>query len=74
MTPETVLETKNVSLPVGTTLVLTETGGKLTIWTGTSSFSRVLSAYDSTYKSGYAGIEVYQGQSTAYNFRAGNVK
>jgi NHL repeat len=71
----TVLGTKEgFSLPVNTTFVLTETGGKLTLWTGTSSFSRVLSAYDSTYSSGYAGIEVYQGSGTAYNFRAGNVK
>lgn len=71
----TVLGTKEgFSLPVNTTFVLTETGGKLTLWTGTSSFSRVLSAYDTTYSSGYAGIEVNQGEGTAYNFRAGKVQ
>jgi sugar lactone lactonase YvrE len=71
----TVLASKEgFSLPVNTTFVLTETGGKLTLWTGTSSFTRVLSAYDSTYSSGYAGIEVYRGYGSAYNFRAGNVQ
>jgi hypothetical protein len=71
----TVLGTKEgFSLPVNTTFVLTETGGKLTLWTGTSSFSRVLTAYDATYSSGYAGIEVNKGEGTAYNFRAGKVQ
>ena len=42
---QTVLGSKEgVSLPVGTTFVLTETGSKLNVWTGTSSFSRVISA------------------------------
>jgi hypothetical protein len=71
----TVLEAKEgVSLAKNTTFVLTETGGRLTLWTGTTSFSRVLTAYDSTYSSGYAGIEAYKGEGTAYNFRAGNVQ
>ena len=70
----TVLATKEgFSLPVNTTFALTETGGRLGIWTGTSGFSRVLTAYDATYDSGYAGIETYGGEGTAYNFRAGNV-
>jgi hypothetical protein len=73
----TVLGTKEgFTLPVNTTFTLTETGGRLTLWTGTSSFSRVLTAYDTTYYnvSGYAGIEVNKGSGTAYDFRAGNVK
>ena len=71
----TVLASKEkVSLPVNTTFVLTETGGQLTLWTGTGSFSQLLSAYDATYSSGYAGIEVNLGMGTAYNFRAGNVQ
>jgi DNA-binding beta-propeller fold protein YncE len=71
----TVLETKEaVSLAKDTTFALTETGGRLTLWTGTTSFSRVLTAYDSTYSSGYAGLEVYGGNGTAYNFRAGGVQ
>jgi hypothetical protein len=68
----TVLGVKeNFSLPAGTTFALTETGGSLTIWTGTTSFSPVLTAYDATYSSGYAGIEAYEGEGTAYDFRAG---
>ncbi len=70
----TVLGTKEgFSLSKDTTFTLTETGGALTIWTGTSSFSRVLSAYDTTYTSGYAGIEAYGGNGTAYDFRAGSL-
>jgi sugar lactone lactonase YvrE len=61
------------SLPVGTTMALTETGGALTLWTGTSSFSRLLSATDSTYSSGYAGLEANEGEGTEYDFRAGGV-
>jgi hypothetical protein len=71
----TVLATKEgFSLPVNTTFALTETGGSLTIWTGTTSFSRVLTAYDATYSSGYAGIEANKGEGTAYDFRAGRVE
>jgi subtilisin family serine protease/sugar lactone lactonase YvrE len=70
----TVLGTKEgFSLPVGTTMALTETGGTLTLWTGTSSFSPVLSATDSTYSSGYAGLEAYEGEGTEYDFRAGGL-
>jgi phosphodiesterase/alkaline phosphatase D-like protein len=69
----TVLATKEgFSLPVGTTMALTEAGGSLVLWTGTSSLSTVLSASDSTYSSGYAGVEANKGAGTEYNFRAGN--
>jgi hypothetical protein len=66
--------TTGFSLPVGTTIALTETaGGSLALWTGTTSLSAVLSASDSTYTSGYAGLEVNGGAGTVYNFRAGRI-
>jgi phosphodiesterase/alkaline phosphatase D-like protein/sugar lactone lactonase YvrE len=64
---------EGLSLPKNTTVALTETGGALTMWTGTSSLSPVLSATDSTYSSGYVGLEAYLGEGTEYDFRAGNV-
>lgn len=66
-------KTEGFTLSKGTTFTLTETGGRLTIWTGTTSFSRVLTAYDATYSSGYAGIEANKGEGTAYDFRAGSM-
>ncbi len=66
--------TSGFSLPVGTTMALTETpGGSLGLWTGTSTLSPVLTASDSTYTSGYAGLEVNGGAGTVYNFRAGSI-
>jgi len=65
---------EGVSLSKDTTFVLTETGGKLTIWSGTTSFSSVISSYFAGYSSGYAGIEANGGEGTAYDFRAGNVQ
>jgi len=62
------------SLSVGTTVALTETsGGSLSLWTGTSSLSPALTASDTTYTSGYAGLEVNGGAGTIYNFRAGRI-
>lgn len=66
--------TAGVSLPVGTTMVLTETaGGSLALWTGTSTMTPLLTASDPTYTSGYAGLEVNGGAGTIYNFRAGRI-
>ena len=66
--------TSGFSLAVGTTMTLTETaGGSLALWTGTSTMTSVLSASDSTYTSGYAGLEVNGGAGTIYNFRAGRI-
>jgi len=66
--------TAGFSLPVGTTMVLTETaGGSLALWTGTSTMTPLLTASDSTYTSGYAGLEVNGGAGTIYNFRAGRI-
>jgi phosphodiesterase/alkaline phosphatase D-like protein len=70
----TVLATKEgFALAVGTTTALTEAGGNLVLWTGTSTMSSVLTASDTTYTSGYTGLEVNGGAGTMYNFRAGSV-
>jgi hypothetical protein len=62
------------SLPVGTTIVLGETaGGSLAVWTGTSTMTQALAARDTTFSSGYAGLEVNGGAGTMYNFRAGRL-
>jgi hypothetical protein len=66
--------TTGVSLPVGTVMVLTETPrGALALYTGTTSLSLLLSASDSTYFSGSAGLEVSGTAGTIYNFRAGSI-
>jgi hypothetical protein len=64
---------KRISLPVNTTFALSEAGDKLVVWTGTNALTPILSATDSTYSSGYTGIEANRGEGTAYRFRAGNV-
>ncbi len=69
----TVLATKeSVTLPVGTTIALSEQAGSLVIWTGTTTFTPILSSTDTTYSSGYVGIDVKGDEGTYYNFRAGN--
>jgi Ca2+-binding RTX toxin-like protein/streptogramin lyase len=66
--------TSGFSLAVDTTMALTETsGGSLALWAGTTSLSSVLTANDSTYTSGYAGLDVNGGAGTIYNFRAGRI-
>jgi len=66
--------TSAFSLPVGTTIALSETmGGNLTLWTGTSSLSPLLTVNDSTYTGGYAGLEVNGGAGTIYDIRAGRI-
>lgn len=66
--------TAGFSLPVGTTMALTQTaGGSLALWTGTSTMTPLLTASDSTFTSGYAGLEVNGGAGTIYNFRAGRI-
>lgn len=66
---------EGVSLAVGTTMALTESGGRIVVWTGATPADLVplLSAVDSGYGSGYAGIDVNGGAGTDYNFRAGAV-
>jgi hypothetical protein len=66
--------TSAFSLGVGTRIALTETrGGNLAVWNGMTTLTRVLAAKDSTYTSGYAGIEVNGGAGTINNFRAGRI-
>jgi len=71
----TVLATKeNFSLGVGTTMALTDSGSGLVLWTGTgTTLTPQLTATDSTYNSGNAGLEVNGGAGTMYNFRAGTL-
>ena len=70
----TVLAAKTgFSLPVGTTMALTESGGSVVLWVGIGGATApMLSATDTTYASGYAGLEVNGGAGTVYNFRAGD--
>ncbi len=58
----------------GSTIFLTKTGGNLTLWSGTAgSYSQVLQANDSTYSSGYAGMEQNGSYPSINNFRAGQI-
>jgi Glycosyl hydrolase family 26 len=59
------------AIPAGTTIALTENGGGVTVWTGTTSFSPALAVSDTTYTSGYAGMQVVGGAPTQDNFQAG---
>ena len=69
---ETVLATKTaVSLPAGTTMAVADSGTSLSVWQGTSSLSELLSANDSTYSSGYAGLSGSGSNSRSTNFKAG---
>lgn len=69
----TVLATKEgVALPVGTTIAFSEQAGSLVVWTGTTTFTPIISSSDTTYGSGYVGIDVNGGQGTYYNFRGGS--
>jgi hypothetical protein len=70
----TVLTSKEgFSLAAGTTIGLTDTGGTVSLSTGTSAMTPLLTANDSTFASGYAGLEVNGIAGTIYNFRAGGV-
>jgi hypothetical protein len=62
------------SIPLGTTIALTENGGDLTIWTGTGTFTPALAANDANpYTSGYAGLQCFGGAPTEDNFQAGSL-
>ena len=56
---KTVLASKSgYSLPAGSKVALVDKAGTVSIWTRVSSeFTQVISAADSTFYSGYAGIE-----------------
>lgn len=70
----TVLASKEgVSLATGTTIALTGSAGGLTLFSGTGELVPLLTASDTTYAGGYAGLEVGGGAGTLYNFRAGSL-
>ncbi|HVQ58681.1 MAG TPA: glycosyl hydrolase [Solirubrobacterales bacterium] len=70
---ETVLASNAaVSIPNGTAMAISDTGGTVTAWKGSGgSVSSLLSAEDSAYSSGYAGIEGSGNLSRSTEFRAG---
>ncbi len=72
---ETVLASNgSFTIAPGTTMALSDTGGKVAAWSGTgSSLSFALSASDSTYASGYAGLSGTGENSRSINFKAGSL-
>jgi hypothetical protein len=67
------IQNANVALAVGNTVALTSAGGRVAVWTGSTGLTPLLSVSDSTYSSGYGGLEVSGGAGTLYNFRFGQV-
>jgi beta-mannanase len=69
---ETVLASNaSVSIPTGTRMMLSDNGSMLTAWKGTSSpLASLLTASDSTYGAGYAGIEASGNASRSTDFRS----
>ena len=64
----------SVSIPVGTTMAISDTGGTVTAWQGTGgTLSSLLSASDTAYTSGYAGMEGSGNISRSINFKAGTL-
>jgi RHS repeat-associated protein len=69
---ETVLASQSVHIPNGSTLAISDTGTSVTAWLSTGgAFTPVVSAVDSTYSNGYAGIEAPFGR--LLNFKAGSL-
>jgi hypothetical protein len=67
---ETVLaSSSSVSIPTGTRMMLSDNGGTVTAWQGTTAGTAVLSAADSTYSSGYGGIEASGNNSRSKEWR-----
>ncbi|MBS1886226.1 MAG: hypothetical protein JSU06_03470 [Actinobacteria bacterium] len=61
-----------VSVPVGSRIALADKGGALTAWTtGTLGFTQLLTATDTTFTSGYAGIAGAGNATRLTEFRAG---
>ena len=59
--------TAGFSLPVDAVVAFGDTGGALTLWTGSAGLTQVLSEIDNTYEGGYAGIEMNGGAGTLYD-------
>ncbi|HWN74053.1 MAG TPA: hypothetical protein VNN15_09630, partial [Solirubrobacterales bacterium] len=68
---ETVLASEpSVSIPSGTRMMISDNGNTVTAWKGTTSpLTAILTASDSTYSSGYAGIEASGNYSRSLDFR-----
>ena len=63
----------SVSIPTGSTLALSDTGGTVQAWQGTGgSLTSILSASDSSFSSGYAGMEGAGNISRSNSFKAGS--
>jgi RHS repeat-associated protein len=69
----TVLASKSgLSLAIGDNLAFTEAGGRLTLWSGApGSETAAVSAFDTTYSSGYVGMEAQGVSPKQHHFRAG---
>ncbi len=72
---ETVLTSQSsMSIPTGTTLAIADAGGGLIAWQGSGgSLTPFLLVSDSSFSSGYAGIEASGSNSRLLNFQAGNL-
>jgi hypothetical protein len=72
---ETVLASSTlVSIPANSTLAISDTGGTVTAWQSTGgSLSSLLSASDSSFASGYAGVEGSGNSSRHLEFKAGTL-
>lgn len=72
---ETVLASNgSFTIAPGTTMALSDTGGKVAAWSGTgSALNLALSASDSTYSSGSAGLSGTGENSRSINFKAGSL-
>ncbi|MGN6585876.1 MAG: glycosyl hydrolase, partial [Solirubrobacterales bacterium] len=71
---ETLASNASVTISAGSTLAISDTGGTVTAWLGSGgSLSSLLSAADTTYSSGYTGIEAAGNISRSVNFQAGEL-
>lgn len=64
---------KGVAIATGTTMAISDTGGTVTAWKGTGSLTSLLSASDTTYSTGYAGIEGRGNLSRSSDLKAGRL-
>jgi hypothetical protein len=71
-TSTTIASVSGVSVSAGTQLALVQKGGALSVWKRPGSeFTKVLSATDNTFTSGYTGIDAANGIFRISNFRSG---
>jgi hypothetical protein len=72
---QTVLaEKKEVNFPEGSSFAVVDKGSAVSAWTNTGSgFAQLLSAADSTYSSGYVGVQGAGWNTRLTNFKAGGL-